>query len=66
MKGASIKKIREQLEMTQTEFAALIGVHLQTIARWENHKSGPKKGSAAYKQLMQAKGAGRRDVGCAK
>jgi putative transcriptional regulator len=31
-----IKKLRDKLIMTQTEFASLIGVSYTTVCRWEN------------------------------
>ena len=36
-----IKKIREKLFLTQTEFADLIGVSFETVNRWENAKFNP-------------------------
>ena len=36
-----IKKIREKLFLTQTEFADLIGVSFETVNRWENGKFNP-------------------------
>lgn len=37
----NIKAIREQLMLTQIEFAELIGVTFQTISNWETGKSKP-------------------------
>lgn len=37
----NIKAIREQLMMTQTEFADLVGVSMQSISNWETGKSKP-------------------------
>lgn len=37
----NIKAIREQLMLTQSEFADLIGVTFQTISNWETGKSKP-------------------------
>lgn len=36
-----IKKIRETLFMTQTEFAKMLGVTFETVNRWENQKFDP-------------------------
>ncbi|MDD4157347.1 MAG: helix-turn-helix transcriptional regulator [Candidatus Cloacimonetes bacterium] len=36
-----IKKLRNKLIMTQTEFAALLGVSYTTVCRWENKKFEP-------------------------
>ena len=37
----NIKAIREQLMLTQIEFAKLIGVTYQSISNWETGKSKP-------------------------
>lgn len=42
--GARIRKIREQLGLTQEQFAAVLGIHVVTLSRWENdapHKPTP-------------------------
>ena len=36
-----IKKLREKMLLTQTEFAELLGVAFETINRYENGKSTP-------------------------
>jgi putative transcriptional regulator len=36
-----IKQLRKQLGLTQTQFAGKIGVHLQTISRWERGETAP-------------------------
>ncbi len=35
MKGRELKAIREQLELTQAEFARELGVTPNSVARWE-------------------------------
>jgi DNA-binding XRE family transcriptional regulator len=45
LKGKQFKKLRLQLELTQTQMASWFGVSDQTIARWE--KGYPLSGSAA-------------------
>ena len=35
MQGKELKAIRERLKLTQVEFAELVGVTSNTIARWE-------------------------------
>lgn len=37
----NIKAIREQLMLTQSEFADLVGVTFQSISNWETGKSKP-------------------------
>lgn len=36
-----IKKLREKMLLTQTEFASLLGVTFGTVNRWENGKHEP-------------------------
>jgi transcriptional regulator with XRE-family HTH domain len=36
--GKAIKKLRQELRMTQSEFAAHLGVHLWNIKQWEKNK----------------------------
>lgn len=40
MTGSEIRQIREDLELTQAQFASLLGVHAITVSRWES-KSQP-------------------------
>lgn len=37
MTGRSIKEIRDKLGMNVHAFAAVLGVHVSTIYRWEQH-----------------------------
>jgi len=41
MTPAQIKHVRESLQMTQTEFAAEIGVNLRTVQKWEGDERKP-------------------------
>lgn len=47
MNAATIKFVRNLLEMTQTEFGALAGVHQLTVTRWENGVYAPSKDNVA-------------------
>ncbi|OMP68688.1 helix-turn-helix domain-containing protein [Domibacillus epiphyticus] len=38
-----IKKVRFQMQMTQSEFATAMHVSFSTINRWENQKAVPNK-----------------------
>lgn len=39
--GARVKKLRGAADLTQEQFAALLGVTFSTVNRWENDKSTP-------------------------
>lgn len=39
----TIKAIREELQMTQTDFAKAIHVSFSTVNRWENNKVIPNR-----------------------
>lgn len=41
MTAAEIKELRARLGLSQTEFAALIGVHPITLCRWETDRCQP-------------------------
>jgi DNA-binding transcriptional regulator YiaG len=36
MKPDEVRSLREALDMTQAQFAALVGVSMNTVWRWEN------------------------------
>jgi len=38
-----IRVIRQRMQMTQEDFAHLIGVTFSTVNRWENGKSAPNR-----------------------
>ncbi|RPH92853.1 helix-turn-helix domain-containing protein [candidate division KSB1 bacterium] len=38
-----IRTLRQRLQMTQEDFAHLIGVTFSTVNRWENGKSTPNR-----------------------
>ena len=39
--GETIKKLRKERDITQEEFAELLGVSCQSVSRWENHSCYP-------------------------
>jgi Predicted transcriptional regulator len=47
--GKSIVAIRKSLQLTQPEFAKILGVSIQSIKAWETEKSEP---SAAAQRLL--------------
>jgi DNA-binding transcriptional regulator YiaG len=38
MRGADIKKLRVSADLSQAKLATLLGVHANTIARWEREE----------------------------
>ena len=53
MTNQQIKEIRLQMELSQEEFAHLLGVTLQSVSRWELGKSNPGlKAKRQIKKLM--------------
>lgn len=39
--GETIKKLRKECEITQEDFAEVLGVSCQSVSRWENHSCYP-------------------------
>ena len=53
--GPLIKKIREALEMTPTEFASRLGVSAAAVARWETGSRKPRLDSMRKLRTMGRK-----------
>ncbi|WP_273760899.1 DNA-binding transcriptional regulator [Bartonella sp. ML70XJBT.G] len=47
MDKTEVKKLRKQLNLTQDEMAALLGVSKSTVWRWEKY-GVPSRGAVAY------------------
>lgn len=43
MDAERIRQIRQKMQLTQEDFAHLIGVTFSTVNRWENGKSSPNR-----------------------
>jgi putative transcriptional regulator len=43
MDADRIKTLRQRMQLTQEDFAHLIGVTFSTVNRWENGKSTPNR-----------------------
>ena len=54
-----IKKLRENLNLTQEELAREVGVSLSTVSRWETERSRPSK--LALQRLDDLVSTGRRE-----
>lgn len=54
MKPKDIKRIRERMAVPRRRFAAIIGVHVRTIRRWEEGDSAPQdRHLSLLRQLQQ-------------
>ena len=65
MGESPLKKLREEMEMSQEEFARQIGTSTRTISRWETGESVPSFTIAQMKaldQLLQARGKSLQDL----
>ena len=47
LNAAGISRIRNKLELTQSDFAKLLGVSTHTVSIWEQDKSSPRKDAKA-------------------
>lgn len=49
-----VKSKRKQMEMSQPDFAALIGVNTATVWRWEHKKAEPSKATLAFIEQLES------------
>jgi transcriptional regulator with XRE-family HTH domain len=61
MKGEQVRRIRNQLGFTQEELAKKVGVHKNTVARWERNELSIRESTARLLQFV-ASGHARRDT----
>lgn len=54
MKGKELRVIRERLKLTQVQFAELVGVASNTVARWERGEMGIRESAARLIQMLYA------------
>ena len=59
-KAAAIKKLRAKFDMSQAEFAKLVGVSTLTVSCWELGKTSPRPG--AKERLAQLRSMGKREI----
>lgn len=50
MESPDVKNIRERYELSQTEFAALLGISVKTLQNWEQGRRSPR---GAARVLLQ-------------
>lgn len=64
MKGKELQAIRQRLKLTQAQFAELVGVASNTVARWERGEMEMREPTARLIQSIYAakkkRGKGRR------
>ena len=60
--GSSTRSLREALDLTQAELAAVLGVHAMTISKWERGTAYPSPYNTQQLGLL-ALGASRMDAG---
>ncbi|MBI4247374.1 MAG: helix-turn-helix domain-containing protein [Candidatus Rokubacteria bacterium] len=56
--GATVKRIRKALALTQREFAAQLGVHKVTVAKWETGAQRIQRPTAKLIELLGALATG--------
>ncbi len=48
MNGTEILQLRNRLDLTQPQFAQLMGVHPMTVSRWERNELSPTPHQIAF------------------
>ena len=59
MLPGEVKRLRKRLGLTQSKFAALVGVHLVTVKKWEAGMQRMRRPAERLIRLLAARGAGR-------
>lgn len=54
MKPVEVKRLRQGLDLTQQQFASLLGLSFVSINKWENGGSEPTGLSAVLLQLLES------------
>ena len=49
-----VKAVREQIGLSQSEFAQLMRVSIKTLQNWEQHRRNPTGPAAALLQIVSA------------
>ncbi|MCC6765238.1 MAG: helix-turn-helix domain-containing protein [Deltaproteobacteria bacterium] len=52
MTGGEVRAIRDRLRLSQSEFAALVGVTPNSVARWERGEMAVRESAARLMQLL--------------
>ena len=59
MLPAEAKRLRKRLGLTQSKFAALVGVHVVTVKKWEAGMQGIRTTAERLIRLLAARERGR-------
>jgi transcriptional regulator with XRE-family HTH domain len=54
MRGKELRAIRDRLRLTQVQFAELVGVTANTVARWERDEMAIREPTARLIQTIYA------------
>ncbi|HWX03522.1 NadS family protein [Collimonas sp.] len=54
MKATDVKAVREQIGLSQSEFAKLMRVSIKTLQNWEQHRRSPTGPAAALLKIVAA------------
>jgi DNA-binding transcriptional regulator YiaG len=54
----TVRKLRKRLGLTQSSFAALLGVHKITVAKWESGMKGMSATTERLLRIIAQQGAG--------
>ncbi len=62
MLPAEVKRLRKRLGLTQSKFAALVGVHLTTVKKWEVGLQSMRRPAERLIRLLADRGAAVRQL----
>jgi DNA-binding transcriptional regulator YiaG len=54
VRGEDVRRIRRRLGLTQVQFAELVGVHSNSVARWERNELTIRESAARLMQLLSS------------
>lgn len=50
--GIEVKRLRKRLGLTQVQLAEMVGVHVNSVARWERGEMGIRESAARLMRLL--------------
>ena len=53
IEAPDVRQIREQYQLSQSEFAALLGISIKTLQNWEQGRRHPEGPAAALLQIIE-------------